>query len=176
MTPWKFTDSTDKVVARTLDDGSQEQRMASTLSADELAAVEAADLPSLIEIKVQIKSIRENSLRKFTKNSGVSKVYDINYDAAVLGASDNTTILRNGKTPYQHLYDFGLEIGMTAEQFATYIIDENRVTTAVAVKMTEIEKEYLRLYYSVVDTALQSELPALVSGFQSYCDLRTSGI
>lgn len=131
-----------------------------------------------IEAKVKIKNIRAESLEKFTKNSGISKVYDLNYEAAMLGIGDTTTILRNGKTPYQHLTDFGLKMNKTGAEFAQYIIDENRTitSTAAAVKMTEIEEEYLRLFYVAIDITPVGDLPTLVSDYQSYCDVRTAVI
>ena len=116
-------------------------------------------------LRAQIKSIREVSLEKFPKNSGVSNVYELNYQAAILGASDTTTILRNGKTPAQHLGDFGVCLGMTAAQFGFYIQGENLLAGQ---KMTEIEAAYLIAFYNPNITA------QTVADFQSYCDARVS--
>lgn len=127
-------------------------------------------------LKEKIKNIRAAALEKFTKNSGIATVYDLNYQAALLGDQDTTTTLRNSKTPHQHLTDFGQYVGMTGAQFAAYIIAENSGPTGAAagVKMSEIEQEYLRLYYTVAGTAtVVAELDAAVSAYQAYCDART---
>lgn len=123
----------------------------------------------------KIKEIRKSMLEKFTQNSGVLAVYDLNYEAATLGALDTVTVLRNGKTPAQHLGDYGSQIGMTASQFADYIIAENRGTTpnaAAAVKMSEIEKEYLRLYYTYYQTATTEEMEQAIADYQTFCNER----
>ena len=130
------------------------------------------------KLRQQIKGIRETALERFTKNSGVSQVYSLNYEAAMLGATDTTTLLRTGKTPAQHLEAKGSRFlsadfpaGMTAEQFATYIINENRGTdpyTAGAIKMDEIEDEYL----TAVTTPTVTE--QMVAAYQAFCDARTA--
>jgi hypothetical protein len=126
--------------------------------------VSNADTREQNKLKASIKHIREVSLEKFPKNSGVDNVYVLNYQAATLGSDDTTTILRNGKTPAAHLGDFGVHIGMTAAQFAAYVLSENLLAGQ---KMTEIEAEYLRLYYNGPMTDED------VAGYQSYCDART---
>jgi len=81
------------------------------------------------KLKAKVKNIRAAALEWFTKNSGIATVYDLNYGAALLGASDTTTILRNNKTPAQHLTDFGQYLGMTGEQFGAYVMNENKGPT-----------------------------------------------
>lgn len=135
-----------------------------------------AEAPTGDELRVRIKEIRAAAQERFTKNSGVTTVYGLNYEAAVLGAGDTTTILRNDKTPFQHLHDLGqyaisaqYPTGMTAEQFAAYIIAENRGPTpytAGGVKMTEIEVEYMRVLYA------QPVTEQSVAEYQAFCDAR----
>jgi hypothetical protein len=115
--------------------------------------------------KQRVKQIRASTLETFPKNSGIDNVYVLNYQAATLGAVDNTTILRNGKTPAVHLADFGTPLGMTAEQFATYVLAEN---LAAGAKMTEIESAYLAAYYASTTTA------QMVVDYQAFCDARVS--
>lgn len=132
--------------------------------------------PSVEESKNKIKQIRDASLKIFTKNSGVAKVYDLNYEAAKLGASDTTTKLRNNKTPAQHLGDLAINLGMSAATFAAYIISENEGPTGAAagVKMTEIEVEYTRLYYTYAVTATPEQMCSAVIDYQAFCDARVS--
>jgi hypothetical protein len=118
------------------------------------------------DLRAKIKVIRAASLEKFPRNSGVATVYELNFQAAVLGAGDSTTVLRNGKTPAQHLGDFGVHLGMTAGQFASYVLAEN---LSAGQKMSEVEAEYLRLYYDGPPTA------QTVVDYQAYCDARTAG-
>ena len=122
-----------------------------------------------VELKARIKEIRATALEWFTKNSGIATVYDLNYEAALLGASNTTTVLRNNKTPAQHLTDFGQYLGMTGEQFGAYVLDENKGPTGASagVKMSEIEAEYLRVSY-----ALPSLSEADVAAYQAFCDAR----
>ena len=115
------------------------------------------------KLRQQIKGIREAYLERFPKNSGVDNVYVLNYQAATLGVEDTTTILRNGKAPATHLGDFGVNIGMTAAQFAAYVLSENLLAGQ---RMTEIEAEYLRLYYDGPLAVLD------VDNYKAYCDAR----
>lgn len=114
-------------------------------------------------LKAKIKAIRETSLEKFPKNSGVDNVYNLNFQAATLGAGDITTVLRNGKSPFEHLGFFGAKIGKTAAQFAAYVIQENLLAGQ---KMTEIEGGYLDAYYAPNITE------QMVTDYQQYCNLR----
>lgn len=126
--------------------------------------------------KALVKSIRNAALAKFVANAGVAGVYDVNYDAAVAYDANNTTlVLRNGKTSGGHCTEFGALLGMTAAQFATYIIAENRQTSPTkrcAVLMHEIEGEYLRLYYSAIDAMLDAAVIAAPAAYQAFCDSR----
>jgi hypothetical protein len=114
-------------------------------------------------LRGQVKAIRATALEWFNKNAGVSEVYNQNFQAATLGAADTTTGLRNGKTPAQHLSDFGTPLGMTAAQFGAYVLSENLLAGQ---KMTEIEAEYLRLYYGGPLAVLD------VDNYKAYCDAR----
>lgn len=134
-------------------------------SATILAHFDGGTAREQARLKTQIKQIRETSLEKFPKNSGVDNVYNLNFQAATLGAGDTATPLRNGKTPTEHLGFFGAKIGMTAAQFAAYVIQENLLAGQ---KMTEIEGGYLDAYYA------PSITEQTVADYQAYCDARTS--
>ena len=129
-----------------------------------LAHFDSGPARETVRLKAQIKGIRATALEWFTKNAGVSEVYAQNFQAATLGASDTTTVLRNGKTPAQHLGDFGARLGMTAAQFGAYILSENLLAGQ---KMTELEGAYLAAYYA---PAITEES---VVAFQAYCAART---
>jgi len=133
---------------------------------DVLAIQEPIPEPTQDELHTSIKNVRAAALEKFPRNSGVSTVYEQNFQAATLGAGDITTILRNGKTPAQHLTDFGVHLDMTADQFAVYVLAEN---LAAGQKMSEIEAQYLAVYY---DGPLTEQS---VRDYQAYCALRTAG-
>lgn len=126
--------------------------------------------------KASIKAIRNAALAKFVANAGVGGVYDVNYEAAVAHDAGNTTLLlRNGKTSGEHCTELGTLLGMTAAQFATYIIAENRQVTPTkrcAVLMHEIEVEYLRLYYSAVAAMTDLNAIAAPAAYQTFCDSR----
>jgi hypothetical protein len=117
------------------------------------------------KLRDRVKAIRASALDRFPKNSGIATVYEQNFEAALKGASDTTTILRNGKTPAQHLGDFGVRLGMTASQFEAYIFSENLLAGQ---KMTEIEAAYLTAYYGATITE------QTVTDYQTYCDARAA--
>lgn len=133
-------------------------------------------LPTRTGILAQIKSIRNIALAKFVANAGVGGVYDVNYEAAIAYDAGNTTlVLRNGKTSGTHCTEFGTLLGMTAAQFAAYIIAENRQTTPTkrcAVLMHEIEGEYLRLYCSAIAAMTDADAIAAPAAYQAFCDSR----
>jgi len=164
---WKFTDNTNRVVFRTNLDGSMESHMVEAQVIQDWITLgntpTPADPYSDTVLRDKVKAIRAAALDRFPKNSGIATVYDQNFEAATRGASDITTILRNGKTPAQHLGDFGVRLGKTADQFGAYILSENLLAGQ---KMTEIEAAYLTSYYGATITE------QIVTDYQTYCDAR----
>lgn len=92
-----------------------------------------------------VKQIREYALAKIPKNAGVLAVYTENYDAAqaVLGGKGEM-VMRDGSTATEYMGRLGARLGMNAEQFAAYIVGENRRVTPTSV---QIEERYLALCY-----------------------------
>jgi hypothetical protein len=100
------------------------------------------------DIIAKVKAIRATALGQAVKNAGVLAVYDENYTAAVAYQAGRTTeIMKDGKTASDYLAGFGSKFGMSAAQFAAYIVGENRRVNPTSYN---IEQEYLRLVYSVV--------------------------
>lgn len=136
----------------------------------------SADIMTKTQAKEKIKLIRGEALKKFCINSGVLAVYDVNYEAALAYKENRlSTILRSGKTVEEHCSQFGSRMGMTASQYADYIISENRQilpNKKAGVLMAEIEDEYLRLYYSLIDISLDSELETIINNFKNFCNSR----
>lgn len=119
----------------------------------------------------EVKAIRAKGLELSTKNSGVLAVYSENYTAAVAclaGACDSTT-MKDGRTASQYLAGFGARLGMTINQFAAYIVAENRKVGPVAY---QIEDEYLRLAYSVIPAETSvARLLAYPADYRRFCGL-----
>jgi hypothetical protein len=127
--------------------------------------------PLKSDISDEIKTIRAKGLELSTKNSGVLAVYSENYAAAVacLAGSCDSTIMKNGLTASQYLGGFGTRLGMTVNQFATYIVAENRKVGPAAY---QIEDEYLRLAYSVIPAETSvSRLLAYPIDYRRFCGL-----
>jgi hypothetical protein len=174
---WKFTDKLQNVISIVNQDGSIDSMSINSTEAIKLMVSGVLIEPytqTQDEMKRQIKYIRSSSLEKFTKNSGVSAVYSVNYEAAIKGAGDNTYILPSGETPNQRLTTLGQYVGMTAAQFAAYIIAENRgdyPSSAAGKKMANIEQEYMRIYYS-----LPLITDVIVDTFKAFCDNQVGSI
>jgi hypothetical protein len=92
-----------------------------------------------------IKGIRVSALGTVPKNAGVLAVYDENYKAAVaIIEGRGSDVMKDGSTALDFMARFGSKFGMSAEQFAAYIIGENRRVNPTAVA---IEERYLALCY-----------------------------
>lgn len=125
---------------------------------------------------IEIKDIRRQGLDKATISSGVLAIYNTNYEAAVdflNGNPDNP--LKNGMTPVEYLTGFGARLGMSATQFANYIVAEN---LRVGPTVYDIEHRYLALAYGgdaangiVPINYLPSEaaVQQSVANFKTYC-------
>lgn len=135
------------------------------------AAVLAACPNLRAEITVQIKDIRKTALAKLTVDSGVSAVYAENYAAAVAykaGAGASTT-MKDGQTAANYLTGFGAQLGMSAGQFADYIIAENRRIGPTAY---QVEQEYLHLAYTAIPQETDIDrLLAYPDDYRRFCGL-----
>lgn len=114
------------------------------------AAAVLAACPNLRATVIsQIKAIRKTALAQLAIDSGVSAVYAENYAAATAYKSGQgaSTIMKDGQTAANYLTGFGAQLGMSAGQFADYIIAENRRVGPTAY---QVEQEYLRLAYTAI--------------------------
>jgi len=116
-----------------------------------------------------IKDIRAAALERLTKNSGVLAVYDENYRAAVEYVNGRTAAeMKGGQTAEAYLTGLGARLGMTAAQFAAYIISENKLVGPTAY---QVEEEYLRLAYgavpSMTDNTVISQQPEI---YRQFCE------
>lgn len=101
-----------------------------------------------VSIIDQVKQIRAQALDKIAKCAGVLALYDENYKAAcAFDEGFSGEIMKDGKTAVEYLTGLGSRLGMTAQQFAAYIISENRRVNPTAYA---VEQEYLRLAYAVI--------------------------
>lgn len=119
----------------------------------------------------QVKEIRAKALEKATKNSGVYAIYDENYQAAIAydAGEGDVTVMRNNMTATDYLAGFGARLGMTAGQFAAYIISENH---RVGPTNYQVEDEYLRLVYTVIPAEVSVErLLAYPADYRRFCGL-----
>lgn len=93
-----------------------------------------------------VKRSRQSGLNRCTYSAGVLAVYNENYNAALNHVAGNGSITtKNGMTSTDYCAGFGAHLGMTADQFANYIISENRRVGPTAY---QIEQRYLALTYA----------------------------
>ncbi len=94
----------------------------------------------------EVKELRRLGLDKAALSAGILAIYDGNYLAAIeLLEHRETTVLKNGMTAIDYLAGFGAKLGMSASQFASYVVSENRRVGPTAY---EVEKMYLALTYA----------------------------
>lgn len=99
-------------------------------------------------VVAQIVDLRKSALDRIALSPGVSAIYDENYQASVYFQEGQPNIvMKNGMTAQDYLAGFGAKLGMTAAQFAAYIVTEN---VRVGPTAYQIEQEYLRLCYGVI--------------------------
>lgn len=129
---------------------------------------------ALTENIEKVKELRRTSLDKFVKNSpGISRVYAENYYAATeFQAGRVTALMVNGAQVQSYLTALGARLGMTATQFAEYIINENRGTVGLAIKASEIEDEYLRLAYTAMPAMTGEQAEQAVIDYAAFCNAR----
>lgn len=123
------------------------------------------------KILAEIQTIRAQALELSTHNSGVAAVYEENYQAAVAvdaGEGDRVE-MKNGKTASQYLAGFGARLGMSAPQFAAYVIAENK---RVGPTLYQVEDEYLRLAYGIIPAETSvARLLAYPDTYRRFCGL-----
>ena len=122
------------------------------------------------QVAAQVQAIRQTALNAAAKSVGVLAVYDENYAAATAYLAGNTTaITKSGLTVSDYLQGFGERLGMTAQQFAQYIVSQNRQVGPAAY---DIEAEYLRLTYTVIPSATDIDaLLAIPDAYRRFCGL-----
>lgn len=121
-------------------------------------------------IITQIAQQRANALGRTTSsNAGIAMVYSENYAAAmavVSGAGDQV-IMKNYMNATDYCAGLGAQIGMTALEFANYVIQE---ASSMAPAAYRVEQEYLRLVYNVIPNSRSiSELLALPAAYVVFC-------
>lgn len=123
-------------------------------------------------IITQIAQQRANALGQSTSsNAGIALVYSENYSAAaaVVNGNGDMVLMKNGMTATAYCEGLGAQIGMTALQFANYVIQE---ANSMAPDAYRVEQEYLRLVYNVVPNSTSvSELLALPAAYVAFCNL-----
>ena len=92
-----------------------------------------------------VKLIRQKGLDAVALSAGILAVYETNYDASYdyLNGEPNAEI-KIGVSCEAYLAEFGARLGMTATQFAQYIISEN---IRMGPTMRQVESRYLALTY-----------------------------
>jgi hypothetical protein len=121
---------------------------------------------------IDIKTLRQQGLDKAALSSGVLAVYNTNYEAATNFLAGNGSLLvKNGMTSIDYLSGFGANLGMTATQFANYIVSENYRVGPTAYS---IEKRYLALTYAgdlsegVYPVSILTTVDAVVAAVDAY--------
>jgi hypothetical protein len=118
----------------------------------------------------QVKEIRRQTLDRFVRSAGVQAVYDQNLTAAkAFKASDIAFRTRDGRTAEDYLVTVGAATGMSAAQFADFIIAEN---TLGAQRCVEVESEYIRVGYEVIANATFESIQTVVSDYTAFCAAR----
>jgi hypothetical protein len=93
-----------------------------------------------------IKELRRQGLDLSAVSSGILAIYMANYEASVnLLEGNGSYTIKNGMTSEVYLTGFGANLGMSAIQFANYIVSENH---RVGPSAYAIEKRYLALCYA----------------------------
>lgn len=143
--------------------------------------VEPVYTPTLAEAKTNavttIKQTRINTLDLYPKRSvGVSMIYAANVSAAIRFQNNDTTILPTGQTPEVYLGTLGVELGMTAAQFAAYIISENLRLGAegqTPPSACDVECHYLRASVAAQAAATVEAVQTIVDDYISFCSTVT---
>jgi hypothetical protein len=126
----------------------------------------------------EIKELRKQGLDKAALSAGILAIYDSNYDAAIeYLAGNHTACIKNGMQVNDYLTGFGARLQMTAEQFANYIVAENK---RVGPTVYDVEKRYLALTYAgdvtsgiypISMLSDESSISNAIENFKLYCQL-----
>lgn len=140
----------------------------------ELEAYHIADLRK--KALAEIKELRRVGLDKAALSPGILAIYESNYEAAVVYKAGNSSVLlKNGMEAEAYLLGFGSKLGMTASQFADYIIAENR---RVGPTVYDVERLYLSLTYAgcqernilpIAALTTEEQINAAVEMFKTFC-------
>lgn len=125
-----------------------------------------------------VKLIRQKGLDAVALSAGILAVYQTNYDASIdyLNGEPNAEI-KIGVSCEEYLSEFGARLGMTATQFANYIVSEN---IRMGPNMRQVESRYLALTYggdaangilpiSVMNSI--EDIEAAVLAYAAYCSV-----
>ena len=89
---------------------------------------------------------------------------------AHLGGQGTTTAMRDGTTATVYCTAKGSKMSYTTDQFANYIVSENK---RVALLASQVEEEYLRVAYTYLPAQTDPAIiVAAVTNYQAYCDAR----
>lgn len=126
-----------------------------------------------------IHAIRQDGLDRAARSAGILTIYETNYSAAENFLAGNpSAILHSGMTAEAHLTGFGANLGMTALQFANYVIAENH---RVAPDMYAVERRYLALTYAgdaehgitpVAQLGTEDAVLQAVADFKTFCEVQ----
>ena len=125
-------------------------------------------------VRQVVRQMRQMALDTFPKSPGVSEIYAENLKAAQADAAGAgaTTIMRDDTTAETYLGAMAAGMGISAAQFAAYVLAEN---TAAAIKAREIEAEYVRLAYTFIPACTFEQVQTVADGYRDFCQARTGG-
>ena len=129
-----------------------------------------------IQALADVHAIRQAGLDRAARSAGILTIYETNYSAAENFLAGNpSAVLHSGMTAEAHLTGFGANLGMTALQFANYVIAENH---RVAPAMYSIERRYLALTYTgdtelgimpIAQMGTEESVLQAVEDFKTFC-------
>lgn len=135
-------------------------------------------MPEVKAICIQkVKDTRRVTHDLFEKQSpGISRVYLDNINAARKFTNGDTSLESTGLTPEQYLTGLGSEIGMTATQFAAYIISENARLAApnqTPPSVYDVELNYLKSSTQITMATTSDQVISVVNTYQTLCSTVT---
>lgn len=149
-----------------MDEAWLENRLAAVSVPETLAEVKANAISS-------VKLIRKQTLDLFQKDSpGVARIYLANYDAATRFQAGDSTPMATGQTPEAYLAGLGAPMGMSAAQFAAYIIGENTRLGApgqTPPSAYDVEAQYINAQVQVSSALDAGAVSAALESFRAFC-------
>jgi hypothetical protein len=125
-----------------------------------------------VDAIIKVKGIRGNTLSLFQKKSpGVTAVYANNIDAAIQFTNNDATLMPTGQTPTAYLTGMGAHMGMTAAQFAAYIIGENirlGAPNQTPPSAYDVECQYIASSVGIQYATTIAAVNTIVSAYQTY--------